>query len=192
MVMPRLKRHASKKLAYCALKTCRKRFTKHPPNKLYCSRDCLQRANEDRYRFTEKGRETARAYARAAYKRDPVKAAYTRSLSHAKFMGYAPPDIFLEDYRVLISTHKVCDSCGGGEGTRLCMDHDHDSGQVRGMLCRPCNITVGLMNDSVERLKKVIGYLENAETIASGEQKGEETQSSRRTSQVQTWHSSFQ
>ena len=41
----------------------------------------------------------------------------------------------------------------------LCVDHCHDTGKVRGLLCHTCNRSIGLLNDSVETLEKAILYL---------------------------------
>ncbi len=54
-----------------------------------------------------------------------------------------------------------CFVCSEPEGaTRLEMDHCHTTGKFRGWLCKPCNITLGMINDSPERLRKLIDYLE--------------------------------
>lgn len=43
---------------------------------------------------------------------------------------------------------------------KLVVDHDHESGDVRGLLCSRCNVGLGLFCDSVELLEKAIVYLE--------------------------------
>ncbi len=42
---------------------------------------------------------------------------------------------------------------------RLAVDHDHDTGQVRGLLCAGCNTMLGHMDDSKEWLQAAIDYL---------------------------------
>jgi hypothetical protein len=42
---------------------------------------------------------------------------------------------------------------------RLSVDHDHDTKQIRGLLCQPCNLALGMFNDSVTTLSSAIGYL---------------------------------
>lgn len=43
----------------------------------------------------------------------------------------------------------------------LCVDHCHDSGIARGLLCKPCNLALGNCNDSRETLKRLINYLDS-------------------------------
>jgi hypothetical protein len=42
----------------------------------------------------------------------------------------------------------------------LCVDHDHETGKVRGLLCTCCNKAIGLLNDSKELVEKAAKYLE--------------------------------
>lgn len=38
-------------------------------------------------------------------------------------------------------------------------DHDHRTGQVRGILCQPCNMALGLVKESIDILRGLIAYL---------------------------------
>lgn len=41
----------------------------------------------------------------------------------------------------------------------LVVDHCHKSGKVRGLLCNKCNRVMGMLNDDVETLRRMIQYL---------------------------------
>lgn len=42
---------------------------------------------------------------------------------------------------------------------RLCVDHDHKNGKVRGLLCSHCNTGIGMFKESFEIFNKAIQYL---------------------------------
>ena len=51
-----------------------------------------------------------------------------------------------------------CQICG--VGGKLHLDHCHNTGRIRGLLCMRCNTAIGRMNDDPDLLKKAIAYLE--------------------------------
>ncbi len=53
------------------------------------------------------------------------------------------------------------------KGKRLAVDHDHQTGQARGLLCEGCNQALGLLHDSVPRLLQAAAYLSEQETNAA-------------------------
>jgi hypothetical protein len=50
------------------------------------------------------------------------------------------------------------------ESINMAVDHDHVTGAIRGLLCRPCNTGIGLLKDDIERLGMAIRYLQNGGT----------------------------
>lgn len=41
----------------------------------------------------------------------------------------------------------------------FCVDHDHVTGRVRGLLCRPCNFALGHVSDDPATLRRLADYL---------------------------------
>lgn len=39
------------------------------------------------------------------------------------------------------------------------VDHNHETGKIRGLLCPKCNLAIGLLNDDPKLMAKVIEYL---------------------------------
>ena len=56
-----------------------------------------------------------------------------------------------------------CQICGSEEtrpGYSLHVDHCHETGSVRGVLCSSCNLSIGKMKDSPSLLRLAAEYLE--------------------------------
>jgi len=78
----------------------------------------------------------------------------------------------LEEYDEMLNKQKGgCALCGVTEnkttGTQkthnFCVDHSHDTGKVRGLLCTSCNRGLGFLKDSSEILKKAAEYVRRHE-----------------------------
>lgn len=71
--------------------------------------------------------------------------------------------ITMEDYNELRERQNYsCAICGISEedyGRALHVDHCHETGIVRGLLCFTCNSAIGLLKDNVKNLKAAINYL---------------------------------
>lgn len=76
--------------------------------------------------------------------------------------------ITIEQYEELLDVQGgVCAICKQlcASGKDLAVDHDHDTGVVRGLLCMNCNIGIGHLATQ-DRLMQALIYLENAEDRA--------------------------
>ena len=72
----------------------------------------------------------------------------------------------LEDYEKLLKEQEgKCAICEATEGNskdwNFAVDHDHETGKIRGLLCNNCNRGLGLLQDSEELLRKAAKYVEN-------------------------------
>lgn len=71
------------------------------------------------------------------------------------------------DYNALLAKQSgKCALCGKEPQPRqsdgvalLDVDHDHESGHIRGLLCRSCNVGLGLLDDSPELMLRAVRYL---------------------------------
>jgi hypothetical protein len=68
-----------------------------------------------------------------------------------------------EKYNLLLSSQEnKCKICGGvnKSGRKLYIDHNHSTGEVRGLLCHNCNFLIGHCKENIEVLEKSIAYLQ--------------------------------
>lgn len=61
----------------------------------------------------------------------------------------------------------MCAACGcpesvlvNGEPRALAVDHDHETGNVRALLCGGCNRALGMVEESPDRLRRLAAYIE--------------------------------
>ncbi len=76
--------------------------------------------------------------------------------------------ISLSQYDAMFARQEgLCAICGrpervswkNGSKKRLCVDHCHSTGKVRGLLCLLCNHALGAFNDDPELVMKAWKYL---------------------------------
>jgi hypothetical protein len=65
-------------------------------------------------------------------------------------------------YKEQGGTCAICQKATG-KTKRLAVDHDHDTGLVRGLLCGPCNQLVGYFRNSSEAFRRAADYLDRAQ-----------------------------
>ncbi len=137
-------------------KTCTKCKQKKTLDAFYfCARDGV----------TAQCKECIRAQERARAEKPEVKArkkAWWKTNKHKKRI-YNIKEIYgvsEEEYKALLTEQDNC--CGICEKEFVispCVDHDHSTGDVRGLLCNDCNFLLGNAKDSVKVLKAAIEYL---------------------------------
>jgi hypothetical protein len=62
--------------------------------------------------------------------------------------------------RVVNAAKGRCEICDRNLDDRWCVDHNHDNGEIRGVLCSPCNTALGMFQDSPDVLDAALAYLE--------------------------------
>ena len=133
-------------------------------NKRYKKTRDQARADTKRYR--ERHPERAKALSRASQRKrylSPEGWIASRVWHLRRTFG-----ITLEDYDEMLKAQGgVCAICRCQEtATRkgipkhLAVDHDHDTGKIRGLLCQLCNQIIGRAKENKDRLKAALAYLE--------------------------------
>jgi len=71
-----------------------------------------------------------------------------------------------EEWKAIFQRQRGCCAiCGKSQdklGYKLQIDYDHNTGKVRGLLCRKCNMGIGMFGEDVENINKAMRYLEKS------------------------------
>jgi hypothetical protein len=130
-----------KKCSTCQIEKPFEEFNKNKSTKLGIHNQCrsctkLWKPNpEQRLRYNEK----------------------TRQWNRMKRTGFTPEQYELK----LAEQENKCGICATNDPgiTNWQADHDHETGQTRGILCQKCNTGIGLLRDNPEVLQAAIDYL---------------------------------
>lgn len=71
---------------------------------------------------------------------------------------------------ILAAQGHRCACCGttaNRDGKRLFVDHDHETGAIRGIICRNCNRGISALGDGIEGVRRALDYLERASLTAA-------------------------
>lgn len=120
-------------------KRCNSIFQPIAPSHMFCSDDCRDKDARDSY----------------------LRRTYGVTL-----------DWYNEQLKAQGSSCAICGSEGflmkSGHSMKLVVDHCHESGEVRGLLCHNCNRALGLLKDDIQSLSNALMYLKGATTIPNG------------------------
>jgi protein-arginine kinase activator protein McsA len=76
-------------------------------------------------------------------------------------------DITFEQYQEMLKEQNSCCAVCGTNVNQfnkgMCVDHNHTTGKVRGLLCTDCNRGIGSLKDNKELLQKALDYLNKYE-----------------------------
>lgn len=114
------------------------------------------------YYVTERGAASlAKAAVKAAAKKaDAKKQGLPSEVREQQF--WTKYRITIQDYDALLAAQVgVCAICHQMPRSKhgLLVDHNHSTGQVRGLLCNPCNTAIGLLQDKAELMESAITYI---------------------------------
>lgn len=119
------------------------------------------KACRQKYRRQEEVQERTSVYNKKYADENPeLMKAKDRKNSLMRFWGMEQ-----EEFDALLAkqggTCALCSKTESNPHKRLCIDHDHATGKIRGLLCDHHNRALGLMNDSINELEAGIKYLKS-------------------------------
>lgn len=105
--------------------------------------------------WRQNNRETWKAGRAAYHRRNPHVMLNSR---RRKLYGVSPEDV----QRMITAQGGRCLGCDGVlSNLKPCVDHDHKTGKIRGILCHSCNSGLGLLKDNIATLRRLTRYLDS-------------------------------
>lgn len=143
----------------------------------YC-KDCRNSYYMNKRRTDPAYRDLAREAQERYAAKNPEKVREQREKSHKKYLANRTPEkkrqrewshhlwqnykITPEEYdQMLMNQDGLCAICEKAmDPKEIHVDHDHNTGRVRGLLCSGCNKGLGFFKESTTSLRNAICYLE--------------------------------
>ena len=132
-------------------------YYKNNPDK---REEALKRAREHYRDNLEEARKYSREYSREWRKANPGRARQLH-LRHRY-------NIDLEEYNLILESQDGCCAICGmtpeEHGKSLFVDHNHETGEVRGLLCNHCNLSLGYLKEDPRLFIRAVEYLLGSRT----------------------------
>jgi hypothetical protein len=129
----------------------------------------MKRKRDAAYREANRERERARGKRYREMYPERVKARQVASReSRRAYLVKRAYGLPLEEYNALLARQGNCCAICRGDLAVMCgkrrphVDHCHDTGTVRGILCTKCNAGIGMLRDDPALLRAALAYLESA------------------------------
>lgn len=133
-------------------------------DKLKTCLKCLKEQPLSEYHKNKQGRDGRQPRCRTCLHQ--AQREYRKSNGYGSAIKYRY-GITLTDYNnMLVSQNNKCLLCMiefdsiPGRLSKPVIDHNHTTGKVRGLLCHPCNVALGLVKENRETLQRMIEYVE--------------------------------
>lgn len=150
-----------------------------PPGKSYCS-SCKSMKDVSAFPFSKFTPNGVGYWCKQCAKsnREHYKAVVTESCWRKRY------GITAIEYQALFDAQGgVCAICKKHEnrihkGTKanMCVDHDHATGKVRGLLCAKCNSGLGYFADNIDTLLSAVNYLQRLQSADCNTDSGNESE----------------
>lgn len=105
----------------------------------------------------EARRKAAKQRAYEKLMEDPERKMRLSIRTSARKLGFDPDEIEAK----FIENGNKCEACGEAckTNTRVALDHNHDTGEFRGFLCGECNLALGKLGESADKIRALLAYV---------------------------------
>lgn len=132
---------------------------------------CLSCHSQDDKKYRSKNIDRVRELARKRVRKYYSRLSQERKSANNEKSNLKQYNLTVDSYSALSKQqNNVCAICGKTpfwnrnikRPNRLHVDHDHETGKVRGLLCYNCNLLLGHCKNDVAILEKAIVYLQRS------------------------------
>ena len=121
---------------------CDKEFDNKPISRVCCSIRCAAALRKREWR-------KRKGLSHGKLDKDLVRDRYSRTYG-----------ITIAEYdRMFLQQNGLCKICQSPSSRKLAVDHCHESGKIRGLLCHNCNVGLGHFKDSPALLMAALTYI---------------------------------
>lgn len=120
------------------------------------------RAANNRWRNSIKGKATTKRYFESDIGKEARKRGNEAEYMRTRWLKHRYHLTLDEFDRILTKQKECCAICGKHQSKfkkRLAVDHNHETGKIRGLLCSRCNMGLGFFQDDRKLLWAAINYL---------------------------------
>ena len=112
----------------------------------------------------EKRKEALRKYNNSPERKAKLKEYYAKNKERWKKYTYEKYGITADQYKQMLAEQDekcyICESHKDNFSKALSIDHCHKTGMVRKLLCINCNRALGMLQEDIGLMKKLIEYVE--------------------------------
>lgn len=118
------------------------------------------------YKYQESGERSLRSYCSDCEKAERKRYYAEEGRKRVQERAWAAQGFTftVEEYDAMLAAQgdgcAICGAATNKSGRRLSVDHCHDTGRVRGILCTNCNVGIGRFRDDPELVSRALEYLE--------------------------------
>jgi hypothetical protein len=146
----------TKKCSKCQTEKSLDSFCKHKNMKDGLNNNCKDCVKE----YNNKNKQQIKEYKSKYYLENKEHFAHKDRKNHLMRKYGVTQEWYDEQLKLQDGGCKICGTKDPGKGLKhFHVDHSHETGKVRGLLCHSCNVGIGLFKEDIKLIQKAIEYV---------------------------------